>query len=205
MTSFPGITPILLNLLPFGSEWNPLSALDISGVVLFIGKSIAVMCYRKEGFDMKWSFFAGLGFGCLFLGSCASESEPSVAVVIDVEASQLEKLAASELRRYIYLRSGELAAIEVDGDERTADEVELRADVLILVATKDRPLLESFLEGEVAGRVSGLSSEQYVIETFERGSTKVAIVAGGDPIGALYGAYRLVEHLGVRFFLHGTL
>ncbi len=205
MTSFPGITPTLLNLLPFGSEWNPFSALDISGVVSFIGKSIVVMCYRKEGFDMKWSFFVGLGFGCLFLGSCARESEPSVAVVIDVEASQLEKLAASELRRYIYLRSGELAAIEVDGGERTADEVELRADALIIVATKDRPLLESFLEGEVAGRVSGLSSEQYVIETFERGATKVAIVAGGDPIGALYGAYRLVEHLGVRFFLHGDV
>jgi len=154
---------------------------------------------------MKWSFIAGLGFGCLFLASCASEKEQSVVVVIDGKASQLEKLAASELRRYIYLRSGELAAIKVDGESGTATDIRPQTDVLIIVSIKDRPLLERYLEGEVASRVSDLSNEQYVIETFAQGPTKVALVAGGDPVGALYGAYRLAEHLGVRFFLHGDV
>ena len=31
------------------------------------------------------------------------------------------------------------------------------------------------------------------------------MVAGGDSIGTLYGAYRLAEHLGVRFYLHGDV
>ncbi len=154
---------------------------------------------------MKRSFFTGLGFGCLFLGSCTMETEQSVVVVIDEKASRLERLAASELRRYIYLRSGELPGIKVDGGSRAATELDPQPDTLIIVSTKDRPLLESFLEGAVAGRVSSLSNEQYVIETFDRGPTKVALVAGGDPVGVLYGAYRLVEHLGVRFFLHGDV
>ena len=31
------------------------------------------------------------------------------------------------------------------------------------------------------------------------------LIAGGDPIGTLYGAYRFAEHLGVRFYLHGDV
>jgi hypothetical protein len=31
------------------------------------------------------------------------------------------------------------------------------------------------------------------------------LVAGGDAIGTLYGAYRFAEHLGVRFYLHGDV
>ena len=30
-------------------------------------------------------------------------------------------------------------------------------------------------------------------------------MVGGDPIGTLYGAYRLAERLGVRFYLHGDV
>ncbi len=44
MTSFPGITPTLTNLLPFSKGWNPLSALDIPQVVAFIGKGDVVLC-----------------------------------------------------------------------------------------------------------------------------------------------------------------
>ncbi len=33
----------------------------------------------------------------------------------------------------------------------------------------------------------------------------VLAVAGGDEFGTLYGAYRLAEHLGVRFYLHGDV
>ena len=31
------------------------------------------------------------------------------------------------------------------------------------------------------------------------------LVVGGDPVGTLYGAYRLAEHWGVRFYLHGDV
>ncbi len=31
------------------------------------------------------------------------------------------------------------------------------------------------------------------------------MIAGGDGIGTLYGAYRLAEHLGVRFYMHGDV
>lgn len=151
---------------------------------------------------MRWALFASLGFSFLFC-SCASPPGPSIVIAIDGEASPLEKLAASELRRYVYLRSGKMAAIEVFRSEGAADDFDSRTDVLILVGSKDRPVLEALLPGEMPVEVSTLTKEQYLLVTTDSGGTEVALVAGGDPIGALYGAYRLVEHLGVRFFLHG--
>ena len=43
------------------------------------------------------------------------------------------------------------------------------------------------------------------MKTFDHGDRTVLLVVGGDPIGTLYGAYRLAEHLGVRFYLHGDV
>ena len=76
---------------------------------------------------------------CLFWGLTISNVEaapaPPTAVVCDAAASSAEKLAAKEVRRYIYLRTGKLLPIVASGDQAPAGS-------LIAINTKDR-LLEN--------------------------------------------------------------
>ncbi|MFQ6035789.1 MAG: hypothetical protein ACE5NM_08085, partial [Sedimentisphaerales bacterium] len=37
------------------------------------------------------------------------------------------------------------------------------------------------------------------------GTQPVVLICGGDEFGTLYGAYRFIEHFGVRFYLHGDV
>jgi hypothetical protein len=109
-----------------------------------------------------------------------------VSIVIDPRASALETLAAREVRRYFYLRTGELPKV-VAGVIPAGGEV-------IVVARADRPL--------AAGAAAGpLLAQQYAIRS---GGSRAWLV-GGDDVGTLYAAYRFVERLGVRFYLHGDV
>ena len=53
--------------------------------------------------------------------------------------------------------------------------------------------------------IQDLGPEQYLLADTLWKDRPILMVAGGDPIGTLYGAYRLAEHLGVRFYLHGDV
>ena len=56
--------------------------------------------------------------------------------------------------------------------------------------------------------MQSLQPQQYLLKTIPLSSSDrkpVLLVVGGDAIGTLYGAYRLAEHLGVRFYLHGDV
>lgn len=81
------------------------------------------------------------------------------------------RLAAKELRRYVYLRTGNLLPLAKSGEG---------------IALKIDPSLEA---------------QQYRLET--AGGTRS--VNGGSDLGVLYGAYRYVELLGTRFYLHGDV
>jgi len=50
-----------------------------------------------------------------------------------------------------------------------------------------------------------LGPQEYLLKTVPHQGRRVLLVIGGDEIGTLYGAYRLAEHLGVRFYLHGDV
>ncbi|MBM3301949.1 MAG: hypothetical protein FJY85_18600 [Deltaproteobacteria bacterium] len=47
--------------------------------------------------------------------------------------------------------------------------------------------------------------EEYFIRTIARGGKKLHLVAGGNGAGLLYGAYALVEQMGVWFYLDGDV
>jgi len=133
----------------------------------------------------------------LFL-SC-KESRKSIIIVQPEKASPLEKLAAKEIRRYLYLRTGKLVSIErqenlADLDKQT-----------ILVCQKERFLKANFKNEEMQQKVAGLGEQEYLLKTFPYRGKHVWLIAGGDDAGTLYGAYRLAEKLGVRFFLHGDV
>jgi len=127
----------------------------------------------------------------LCLGSAVFTSrclaKPNAAIVCPPDADAQEKLAAREIRRHVYLRTGELLPILQQAEGHA-----------IIVARKDRPIVKQFSLGE-------LGPQQYRLKTISHGNRRVVLVVGGDNVGTLYGAYRFAEELGVRFYLHGDV
>src|ERR1035437_10355550 len=112
----------------------------------------------------------------------AAQHVPKV-IVVRSDASELELLAANEVRRYVYLRTGRLMQVKkgVAGGDRVA------------VTCKSREFC-----GELGQE---REPQQFRLKTVSAGRGKTWWVVGGDEVGTLYGAYRLAEKLGVRFGL----
>jgi alpha-glucuronidase len=112
-------------------------------------------------------------FICLsvFLFACKSELQ----VVVPENGGQLEKLAASEIRKYIYLRSGDLAVISSKPDPGK-EQIVLQIDPV-------------------------LGDQEFSLQTKNSGKNKTVTISGGSGIAVLYGAYELAEQLRVCFYL----
>ncbi len=112
-----------------------------------------------------------------FFGAAIGHGGPAggVAVVSPPDATPRERLAAAELVRYVYLRTGQRPTVGGDGGD---------GQVIVLARAAAR-----------------LEPQQFELTTAGRRIT----IAGGDELGVLYGAYRFVEALGVRFYLHGDV
>ncbi|MFI5349805.1 MAG: malectin domain-containing carbohydrate-binding protein [Elusimicrobiota bacterium] len=106
------------------------------------------------------------------------------------------ELAARELRRYLYARTGTLAKI--------TPALPGNGDALLLAAKNDPILKTAWIAGRQAD-LDGLGPEQYLIRTVGTKSGRVTVIVGGDDQGVLYGVYRYCERLGVRFYLHGDV
>jgi len=125
-------------------------------------------------------------------------------IIEPAKAELPEQLAAKEVRRYLYLRTGALVPI-TPSDGRLPAEGDL-----IVVGRRGQPLLDNAVEGDaqLARSVASLKLEQYLLKTNTPvipGGRTILLIAGGDAVGALYGAYRFAEHLDVRFYLHGDV
>ena len=115
----------------------------------------------------------------------------SQTIVFPSKGSDLERLAAKEVRRYLYLRTGQLLRVEgvcslpTDGD-------------LILVAKDTEPLINT---------VTSLSAPcgGFFIKSITRNGRTILTISGDDDTTTLQGAYRLAEKLGCRFYLHGDV
>jgi len=115
-----------------------------------------------------------------------------VAVVRPAEASVLEAFAAREVRRYVYVRTGRLLPVE-DTAEGPA----------IVVGRRDRPAVRVLADARLSARLDALGPEERLLVTVRRPGRSALVVTGGGDVGVPYAAYRLAEHLGVRFGLHG--
>ena len=121
------------------------------------------------------------------------------AVVCAKSASFSETLAAKEIRRYVYLRTGRLLPIVENLGAAPSG-------AAVVVGCKCRPVVKALLaDRQLKASVEALAAEQYVLRSIEHQGRPVVLVAGGDPVGTLYAAYRLAEHLGVRFYMHGDV
>ncbi len=169
--------------------------------------------YNAKGRDMKNYLitFLLLYFGVVCLSGCTiiQESQPvnsiwngqheqDIHIISPSGASGLETLAAREVRRYIYLRTGRLLPIEKT-DEPNIDTMDA-----IVVSSKSQPVLH-FLKShpETRSSVSTLSEQEYLLKTLSHRGQKVVLIIGGDAVGTLYSAYQFAEQLGVGFYLHG--
>jgi len=147
-----------------------------------------------------WAAIALLALGASLPQAAGAEAALApTAVVCSRDVSFAERLAAREIRRYVYVRTGQLLPIVGSLDAKAPG-------ALIVVGSKSRPVVAAAAaDAAVKKAVEALAADQYLITTVRQGDRPVLLVAGGDPTGTLYGAYRLAERLGVRFYLHGDV
>lgn len=128
-----------------------------------------------------------------------SAAAVAVIIVSPKGATFSESLAAKEVRRYLYLRTGKLLPVVQSGKSLPCN------GSLIVIGQKDRDIIKLLMnkDAKLKAGVISLKSQQYQLKTLERENQQITLIAGGDSVGTLYGAYRFIEHFGVRFFLHG--
>jgi len=139
----------------------------------------------------------------------APTAEPKAApaaVVVAKTARFVEDLAAREIRRYVYLRTGKLLPI-IKVPAGFQDLKEAPEGGLIVVGlpcrfggfAKSDPQLQNLLSSEKP------TSGQYVLKMIQHEQRPMLMVTGIGDAGLLYAAYRFAEHLGVRFYLDGDV
>ncbi|MES2731855.1 MAG: alpha-glucuronidase family glycosyl hydrolase [Bacteroidota bacterium] len=116
---------------------------------------------------------------------------PSIGYFKQAKGSEL--LAAKELQRYLYLRTGELPAL------KAITATEALPSPGIIVAS--RANIISTETGKKAA-LPALAGDSYILKSF--GSNQLLIV-GGSEVAALYGAYKFLESTSIGFSLHGDI
>ena len=141
----------------------------------------------------RCTIVASIGLSLLL----ASGAAGTVTVVAGAGAG-MPGLAASEVQRYVYVRTGQWPELVKAGQAAPAGD-------LIVVAERSSPAAMSVIGADagVTDAVSKLGPEQYIIRTIRPKDTAITLIIGSDAAGTLYGAYRYAELLGVRFEMHG--
>ncbi|NIP26867.1 MAG: hypothetical protein GWN67_21565 [Phycisphaerae bacterium] len=130
-----------------------------------------------------------------------AQQETPITFVYSSQDYGPECLAAKEIRRYLYLRTGKLLPIV-----QYVSSLDFDAG-LIVIARKDREVIKRIQDKYtgLASSITALKPQQYQIKTLKSGNKPTVLICGGDEFGTLYGAYRFIEHFGVRFYLHGDV
>jgi len=126
-------------------------------------------------------FFLFLGFSIIeTCNSFASQPLMSKYTIINPQPeSKLTSLAALEIQRYIYQRTGDLFPIRNKVSE-TGNEIIILVDSL-------------------------LAKQEYSLKTESRNNRKKLKITDGSDIAVLYAAYNFAEELGIRFYLHNDV
>ena len=130
-----------------------------------------------------------------FAGGIATAAPKQI--LLPEDASETVRFAASEARRYIYLRTGKLLPIVV------SDEAE--ADAIIIGSMSYVPAAERLAPVEDTPWDHYRLDQEYLVKTVSFGEHKLLVLAGASDTATLYAVYRFAEILGVRFALHGDI
>ena len=140
----------------------------------------------------------------LFVLSCllavpvaaARQTRPEV-ILVSQNPKGLELLAAKEVRRYLYLRTGQLLPVACETFQPPACAIAVGREMSEYLAGL------AGAKNELKSSVDALRNQQYLVKTLTGKEKWYLTIVGGDDVGTLYGAYRFAELLGVRFYLHG--
>ncbi len=118
-------------------------------------------------------------------------------IVYPLSASKEEKFASKEIRRYIYLRTSVLLPL-------LAEDVIPEGTTGFIVAYQDHDLIKKLIAFPDI-QDEALREQSYNLRTLTISNGKWLVVSGGRKGGLLYAAYRVAEHFGIRFSLHGDI
>ena len=141
------------------------------------GSGTASARYIRAGF---------MALGCVSALVCAT-AWAGLEVRVTPRMPALQRFAAKEVTRYLYLRTGTLPS-------------QFRQAGVVVIARQDTAAAS---DATIRAAANELQPQQFLLKTTTEGPRKTWWIVGGDDLGALYGAYRFCERLGVRFYLHG--
>ena len=146
------------------------------------------------------SALAALMLGSL-LTSTARGQQDSQTVVYPINGSHTEVLAAKEVRRYIFLRTG-VAPTLVAADSYS----NLPDGDVIVVSNGGRAIIAELKQhyGNVDPPISG-NRKGYLIKSIKKDGRDILVIAGADTVTTLNAAYRFAELLGCYFNLAGDV
>lgn len=144
------------------------------------------------------NFFVAFGYGVTAQSS--SKAKP-VFIVISSSPTLTEVFAAKEVRRYLYLRTGEILPIQkLEGSKLPT------SGNVILIGSSNSEIITDFSElMKIQIPILILKSEEYWLKSFTQNNRKILMVTGKDDISTLYAAYKLMESYGIRYTLAGDI
>ncbi len=128
------------------------------------------------------------------------EGKPRATIVVAQDAGELTRLAATELSKYIEQLSGTklVQSTSFPGQGESGE------TAIVVGPAETDPLLREMAQAGLVN-AAGLKKEGFVLKTVTWKSRPTVVVAGADDAGALYGAYELLERLGITFRLTGDI
>ena len=131
----------------------------------------------------------------------AHSKAKQTTIAISKTPSLQEAYAAREVRRYLYLRTGELLPIlELEGSKLPG------SGNIILIGSATSPIVKAFSESvKIQNPDLQLKPEEYCLKTFTQNDRKILMVTGRDAVSTLYAAYKLMENYGIRYTLAGDV
>ena len=134
------------------------------------------------------------------LGSVVRAEIPFKGIVCPSSPSRPELTAAREIRRYVYLRTGNLLGVS------QSDKIPRDSSSYIIVGRKDRAIIKGALsDSDSLSGSQSLKDQEYLLVSVRKGGRTLTVISGGDVFGVLYAGYGFSEKLGVRFYLHGDV
>lgn len=124
----------------------------------------------------------------------------TAAIVAGEKATDLERLAAKEVQRYLYRISG--TVLPLVGENAWRQESK-RPTILVGTPQANAVLAAVAASAGIDASPAALGDQGFVIKAAEAKGRPVAVIAAATPVGVLYGAYSLLEQLGVGFYLGG--
>lgn len=164
---------------------------------------ITDMTHRTGQKGTNWRYrmwFRSVVIAVLFILACSGVSlaveSAHTSILLPTNANWHERLAAHELRRYLYLRTGTVLPF-VDAPGQTDGP-------LIVAGLSSRPeVMACAQDAALKARVQSLKAQEYLLRTVTAKGRRVLLIAGGDSLGVLYGVYDFVRGIGVGFSLTG--